>query len=178
MQFNVASLLKEPVGSVRNYTLDEEEVRLEDLQVAPFHGAVRFTRTEKGVWVHARVDTAVSCTCSRCLAVYSQRLEFTFDEEFFPTVDVQTGARLPLPPPESDAFTIDAHHLLDLTEVIRQYALVSIPMKPLCRADCRGLCPTCGANLNRGPCACPAPTPDPRWETLRRLLASKKHDNP
>lgn len=172
MQFNVATLLKEPVGSTRVYTLDEEEVCLDDLLVGPFHSWVRFTRTEKGIWVHARVDTATPCTCSRCLAEYSQRLEFTFDEEFFSTVDVNTGARLPLPPPESDAFTIDANHLLDLTEVMRQYTLVSIPLKPLCRADCRGLCPTCGADLNREPCACPAPSPDPRWGALRRLLAT------
>lgn len=170
MQFNVATLLKEPVGSARDYALDEEEVRLDDLLATPFHGSVRFTRTEKGIWVHARVNTAVPCTCSRCLAEYPQHLEFTFDEEFFPTVDVNTGVRLPLPPPESEAFTIDAHHLLDITEVVRQYTLLHIPMKPLCRADCRGLCSTCGANLNKGPCTCQASPPDPRWEALRRLL--------
>ncbi|MCS7207077.1 MAG: DUF177 domain-containing protein [Dehalococcoidia bacterium] len=178
MQFNVATLLKEPVGSARVYTLDEEQVRLDDLLVAPFHSWVRFTRTEKGIWVQARVDTAVASTCSRCLAEFSQRLQFTFDEEFFPTVDVHTGARLPLPPPEQESFTIDAHHLLDLTEVMRQYALVSIPMKPLCRADCRGLCPTCGADLNSGPCTCPAPVSDPRWEALRRLLPPDAADKP
>ena len=171
MQFNVSTLLKEPVGSARGYTLDEEEVRLDDLLAAPLHGSVRFTRTEKGIWVHAQVATAVHCTCSRCLAEYPQRLEFTFDEEFFPTIDVNTGARLPPPPPESDAFTIDAHHILDITEVIRQYALLTIPMKPLCRADCRGLCPACGADLNKGPCTCQTQSPDPRWEALRRLLA-------
>jgi len=168
MQFNVATLLTEPVGSERSYTVHEEEVYLEDLRVAPLHGSLRFVRTEKGIWVHAQMAMAVSCSCSRCLVEFPQRLEFTFDEEFFPTVDVRTGA--PLPPPGADAFTIDAHHLLDLTEATRQYALVSIPLKPLCRTDCRGLCPTCGADRNRGPCPCPPTPPDPRWEALRHLL--------
>ncbi len=74
---------------------------------------------------------------------------------FYPSIDILTG--LPQGLPEEDAsssFTIDEHHILDTSEMIRQYCLLAIPMKPLCRVDCAGLCPDCGANLNENKCQC------------------------
>jgi uncharacterized protein len=55
---------------------------------------------------------------------------------------------------------------------VRQYALLAIPMKPLCREGCAGLCPTCGRNLNQGPCDCPPQVLDPRLSGLRKLLST------
>jgi uncharacterized protein len=75
-------------------------------------------------------------------------------------------------PEEPSAFTIDEHHILDLTEGIRQYALMAIPMKPLCNKDCAGLCQKCGQNLNQGKCNCPAEEIDPRWSKLAGLRHS------
>ncbi|MBA7688765.1 hypothetical protein ES703_97254 [subsurface metagenome] len=76
-------------------------------------------------------------------------------------------------PEEPGCFTIDEHHILDLTEAIRQYALLAIPMKPLCRGDCAGLCPNCGHNINQGPCDCSPQETEPRWSELSKLtLAS------
>jgi uncharacterized protein len=67
------------------------------------------------------------------------------------------------------AFTLDSRHILDLGEAIRQHAITNRPMKPLCRPDCRGLCPTCGANRNQQPCECKEASADPRWSALRQL---------
>ena len=83
-----------------------------------------------------------------------------------------SGSLLSLPD-EPGCFTIDEHHILDLTEAVRQYALLALPMKPLCRQDCAGLCPTCGHNLNQGGCGCPPQGPDPRWSGLNKLLLTK-----
>jgi len=90
------------------------------------------------------------------------------EEEYFPTVDVVSGAPLALPE-EPGVFTISEQHILDLTEAIRQNAIVAIPMKPLCREDCAGICPKCGKDLNQGECGCPTEEVDPRWAKLLKL---------
>jgi len=81
-------------------------------------------------------------------------LEVTLEDEYFPITDVGTMTPQPVAV-EDECFTINRYNTLDLTEAVRQRALLVIPMKPLCRQDCAGLCPDCGHNLNRGPCACP-----------------------
>jgi uncharacterized protein len=91
-----------------------------------------------------------------------------FEERFYPTVDVVTG--IPLPPvDEDDVFFIDDHHLVDLTEAVRQQVLLDIPMVTLCNEDCAGLCPQCGKDLNPGPCEC-EPEVDTRLSVLSKLL--------
>jgi len=102
---------------------------------------------------------------------FSCALSLDIEEEYSPATDVHTGASLPLPD-EPGCFIIDEHHVLDLTEAIRQYAVLALPMKPLCRKDCAGLCPNCGHNLNRGSCDCLAHEIDPRWSKLEGCLAT------
>jgi len=135
-------------------------------------GAVNLMRTDRGILVKGTLNTEVEVTCSRCLGLFGCPLALNIEEEYFPTTDVVSGAGLPSPD-EPGCFTIDEHHVLDLTEVIRQYTLLAVPMKPLCRQDCAGLCPDCGHNLNHGPCGCLSHRADPRWSKLDRLaLAS------
>jgi uncharacterized protein len=58
---------------------------------------------------------------------------------------------------------------LDLMPLARDAVLLNLPLAPLCRDNCAGLCPSCGSDLNEGPCGCPARDPDPRWATLDAL---------
>jgi uncharacterized protein len=66
-------------------------------------------------------------------------------------------------------FNIDANHMMDLTEPVRQALLVALPMKPLCREDCQGICPQCGANRNEVHCEHSEESTDDRWSGLRAL---------
>jgi len=138
MQLNVSQLLKDSIGSIRNY----EESETVDITGggSMVEGKVRLTRTDRGILVKGTLHTEVEVTCSRCLSLFSCPLALNIEEEYFPTTDVVSGATLPLPE-EPGGFTIDEHHILDLTEAIRQYALLATPMKPLCGEDCAGLCP-------------------------------------
>jgi uncharacterized protein len=70
--------------------------------------------------------------------------------------------------PDDEAFRIDNRFDLDLREALRQYILISEPIKPLCKLECAGLCPVCGADLNEGPHRCEEPT-DERWNVLAGL---------
>lgn len=169
MLFNVSQLLREPTGSTRRYTVDEGvEVLGETVQVIRFSGSVLLLRTPRGILVGAHLSGTGSGTCARCLQPAVFPLELHIEEEFFPTIDPVTGFHLPAPE-ELDAFRIDEHHHLDISEAVRQAAVLAEPMQVLCRPDCLGLCPQCGADRNVAPCRCPAQPIDERWVALRRL---------
>ena len=71
---------------------------------------------------------------------------------------------------DDDSYIQVEHETLDLDELIYSDIILELPVKFLCRDDCRGLCPTCGANLNLGPCECSKTQIDPRMEILRKLI--------
>ncbi|MBA7646092.1 hypothetical protein ES703_53853 [subsurface metagenome] len=169
MQINVSQLLKEPIGSSRNYEVSEIVDVTGDGSGRKVQGEVRLLRTHRGVLVKGELHAEVELTCSRCLSLFNFPVAINFEEEYLPTIDVVSGAPLPSPE-EPGSFVIDEHHVIDLTEAIRQYTLLTMPMKPLCRQDCAGLCPDCGHNLNRGPCDYPPPAIDSRWSELTELL--------
>jgi uncharacterized protein len=127
MLYNVAQLMKAPVGTSLEYAIHEEDVQLdEDLKViGPLDGHVRIRRLNQGLLVDGWVDLTLELTCNRCLAVYEYPMHVPYMEQFYPTVDIITG--MPLPPiEEEDVFPIDDHHLVDLTEAIRQNVLLAI----------------------------------------------------
>ena len=171
MIFNVAQLLKSPVGTTLTEDIDEEHVALdEDIRlVGPLTGHARIRHINQGLLVDGWVDVTLALSCTRCLKDIEQPMHVTFAERFYPTVDVVTG--IPLPPSDEgdDAFPIDEHHQLDLTEAVRQAVLLAIPMVTLCKEDCAGLCPQCGKDLNLGPCDC-EPEVDERMSVLKTLL--------
>ncbi len=167
MWINVSQQLKTSIGTIRNYEVSEI------VNVAGgksmVQGEVGLIRTDRGILAKGTLHTEVGVTCSRCLSLFSCPLTLNIEEEYFPITDVVSGGSLPSPE-EPGCFTIDEHHVIDLTEAIRQYALLVIPMKPLCRGDCAGLCPNCGHNLNQGPCDCSPQETEPRWSELSKLI--------
>ena len=171
LEINVSQLLKSPIGTKQTYKIDEA---VEDTDIAcAVQGEVKLTRTNRGILASASLHTEAEVTCSRCLTLFRCPLVLNFEEEYFPTIDIISGAPVPVPD-EPGGFTIDEHHILDLTEAIRQYALLAIPMKPLCHEDCAGLCPQCGCNLNLKACDCSTPQEDPRWFQLTALVKVNK----
>lgn len=151
---DVSQLLKEPIGSIGHYRIDESGD-------PPVYGEVSLLRTDRGIFVSGTLETTAEAVCSRCLSSFDQSLTINIEEEY-------------LIKSEEGAFTISDDRQLDLTEAVRQYSLLALPMKPLCREDCAGLCPSCGHNLNLGPCACPPTGPDPRLAPLARLASEEK----
>jgi uncharacterized protein len=168
MDMNVSQLLRDPIGSTRDYQIDEEIDITGDGKSRKIQGKCHMLRTGRSILVKCALNTEVEFTCSRCLSKFRQPLKIKFEEEYLPTIDAESGAPLPSPE-EASVFTIDEQHILDLTEAIRQYSLLAIPMKALCKKECAGLCPNCGKNLNEGKCACPTQNIDPRWSKLAEL---------
>ncbi len=171
VRVNVSQLLQEPIGATREYEVDAE------IDIAggpsPARGQVTLTRTDRGILVRDRIEIEIGLTCSRCLAESRLPISLNIAEEYFPTRDIQSGAALPAPDVPG-SFTIDEDHVIDLTEAIRQYAEIKIPMKPLCRDNCAGICPSCGRNLNDGACDCRRQENDPSWGVLLEAKGAGK----
>ena len=168
MQINVSQLLKATIGSTRDHEVSGT-IEISDGDIgSKVNGEVKLLRTNRGILVTGTLHTETQATCSRCLSQFECSLTLNIEEEYFPVIDVVSGVSLSLPE-EPGCFTIDEHHVLDLTEAIRQYALLAKPMKPLCREDCAGLCPSCGRDLNQGPCNCVTQEKDSRWSELSKL---------
>ena len=171
MLFNVAQLMKSDVGTSFVTDFQEaDEVKLDDdfKVVGPLEGHARMRRTNQGLLVDGWVDLTLKLTCTRCLKDFEQPMHVTFEELFYPTIDVFTG--MPVPAlDEEEFFPLDDHHQLDLTEAVRQNVLTALPMVTICQEDCQGLCPQCGKDLNLGPCAC-EPEVDSRLSVLEQLL--------
>jgi uncharacterized protein len=170
LTFNVAQLLREDIGGRRNYEFAEPALELDGaLVLRDVLGVVRLTRTASGVLADARVAGVVDLECIRCLAAVAESLSLVFRDEFHARVEVNTGVPLP-PPDEDDPFFISENHMLDLGEAIREYALIAMPMRPLCKPECLGLCASCGVDRNVTPCTCQEHRGDDRFAALRALL--------
>lgn len=180
MLFNVSTLLGEPVGERRRHTLDGASMRLAEPDAPgapaegkerdssrPVWGELRLMRTGTGVLVSANLTIEAELECARCLTRLWRPIEIAFDEEFVPERDPLTG--LAPADVDPDTFRIDASQHLDLSEAIRQYERAVLPISPLCRAECAGLCPHCGADRNEGSCGCAADDNDSRWAALAAL---------
>lgn len=172
MLFNVSGLVQEGIGATRTYDIDDV-LESEERQPEAVAGSVELLRTKDGVLVRAHLRLVEPEVCSRCLEPLQETLAIEFEEEFLTTVDVRSG-RPVAEPIDEEAFRIDENHMLDLTEAIRQYREASVAMQPLCRPDCRGLCPRCGQDLNQGDCACNAAPVDNRWSALAGLLPNSE----
>ena len=132
---NVAQLLKEPIGSSR--TRDISGVMEEEVE-GFVQGKANIIHTNRGVLVQCKLTVKAELVCSRCLDRFLCPVSFAAEEEFLSTLDA-SGNMILSPAEQSEEFTIDSKNIVDLSELIRQYTLLSLPMKPLCRPNCSGM---------------------------------------
>jgi len=162
LKFSLARLLEEPVGSKMSFYIEEPQQKLaEDLVVEFVRGTVEFTRTNRGVLAEGELHSQVQLECARCLETFAQPIDFHLETQFDSS---------PTKLQKEPAYLIGVKGILDLSEALREQILLNLPMRPLCRPDCQGLCVECGKNLNEGPCDCARETIDPRLKGLKELL--------
>lgn len=143
LRVNIGFLLNQPVGSYRDIHFDYPLLSLSpDFQLANFSGVARYNRTAQGILVDADFGGDIEATCVRCLAECQPRLRSQFQELFAFSREQITDSALLVPE--------DAN--IDLGQLTLEYLLIEIPISPLCKTDCAGLCPVCGHDLNQSPC--------------------------
>jgi uncharacterized protein len=172
MLYNVAQLLKEGVGASRRRTISGDLRDIDALNPGITHveGELLFMRTPRGILVTGDARMNVQQICRRCLEPMEVEVELQIEEEFIPSIDIETGATLPITDEDEAELIIDEHHMLDMSEVLRQYVIVAGTSPGLCHPDCKGLCAICGKNLNIEPCGCQTDEIDPRLSALAELL--------
>ncbi|MFC1900849.1 DUF177 domain-containing protein [Chloroflexota bacterium] len=174
MKINVSQQLKASIGEVREYeTNGAVSIDNTDIEIK---GKVRLTRIDDGILVEGKINSGIGLTCGRCLSEFTHNLNLNIQEIYYPTTDINTGVIIDAPN-EPGCFTIDANNILDLSDAVNQYALMALPIKPLCSQECAGLCSTCGTNLNDKDCGCPTLPTDPRWDSLRKLVLMDNNES-
>ena len=128
----------------------------------PVHVDLEAQTAIRDVLVQGRVTGSVAHECRRCLepltVPVAEDISMFFQEDA-PAADVEAG----------EVYALPERGDLDLTPAVREQLALAIPQYALCREDCRGLCPTCGRNLNEGDCDCVVEEVDDRWAALRRI---------
>ena len=176
MKIAVASLGDRPVEL--HVTERPAEVGLEQDDVvfdAPVEVSVKVTRMQEDVLAEGTARTRARGACSRCLA----DVEFDLAGEFKALYVPEHGAYAKRADRRDfewgdQRVNFYTQLTIDLASEIRQCLLLEIPMKPLCRPDCAGLCTRCGENLNEGPCQCAPEPEDGLWSALDTLVAGKE----
>ncbi len=140
-------------------------------QVAGLAGApwaqVYLERRGSLVLARGRYQAQVELECSRCLQRFAQKLAGGLDWAFRPP-DTPRGEEVRLAEDELEVIFYQGGEV-DLAQALKDELSLSLPMAPLCRPDCPGLCPVCGKDQQGGPCGCRPKQTDPRWAKLAKL---------
>lgn len=121
-------------------------------------GAV--TASADVVTLKADVRYTYDGPCDRCAETMSEERNFTVEHTLVTSLDNE----------DKEEFLVIENFQLDLEELMQTEFLLNLPMKNLCKPDCKGICMTCGKNLNQGLCGCRQETVDPRLEILKQLI--------
>lgn len=137
---------------------------------APVDFAAEVQKDEQKIRLVGRVATTLSASCSRCLEPFPIPVEASFDVLLLPASAAASKDDEREIAEEDLGVSFYRDDTIDLGDVMREQFYLALPMKPLCSADCRGLCPVCGINRNRESCTCQTEWVDPRLEGLKRFI--------
>jgi uncharacterized protein len=163
MKFSTGSL---PIG-FREYTFSEnvEDMNLDER----FHGnvdvIVHLEKTERFIELRAEIRANANLVCDRCAEEFTREIDTKYRMVYLlHESDVSQYSE------EDTVILTSEYTVIDISEDVRQFLLLTIPLKLLCSEDCKGLCPVCGINLNTDSCNCKESYSDPRWEKLNKLM--------
>jgi uncharacterized protein len=136
---------------------------------APVHLAFDISKDARQFHLVGRVQSTLALVCGRCLDPIAMPVDLPFDLLYLPHQETAVEGEVEV---EDDDLTTGYYEdeQIDLGQLVLEQFYLALPMKPLCRESCRGLCPECGTNLNTGTCSCVREWTDPRLEGLRSLL--------
>jgi len=139
----LGSFLPQSAGYKRDFPFEQAEIPLtDDLTLHQLEGIVTATRTQQGLLLQGKFSGFIQLQCVRCLEIYNQPLHWELVELYvFNRRDAL-----------KDDLILPDNAQIDISEFIREDALLDIPINPICKADCQGLCQICGENLNHGDC--------------------------
>lgn len=145
------------VSNIENFYDDGEYI--EFLKPVTLDGDVVIV--ENVIRLEGKVTTELGLSCSRCLTSFNYDIDFQIHENFSNN-----------PENKDDEIIFIDSDIIDITEIIKNNIILSLPIKKLCKDDCKGLCQVCGSNLNISSCNCNDDTVDPRLAKLKDLFSA------
>lgn len=143
LRFNVGFIVSQEVGYSHEFYFQFPRLQVaNDLELSDFMGTARVGRTPQGLLLQATFQGRLKLECVRCLTDFEHTVHFEITELYAFSRRSMTESGLLLPE--------DAN--INLQPLVRDYALLEVPINPICREDCKGLCPQCGENLNERDC--------------------------
>jgi uncharacterized protein len=162
LMISVAQILGRP-GARREIhlarPLEGVETALATVAETPVVARLLAEGVVEGILVTGAVEAETKLQCARCLRSFSSEVSLDVCELF-----VDGAGR----PSDDDVYAVDGE-VIDLKPMLRDVLTLALPLRPLCRAACAGLCGSCGRDLNGGPCGCSHEELDPRWAGLSAL---------
>jgi uncharacterized protein len=167
---SVAELLGRP-GEYRDISLQEPlegvSSTLARLDEQPLHAELKAESVVEGILITGEVEATAAVRCARCLKEFSSALSVELCELFVAPGHEATAGE--------DPYRVKGTEI-GLEPMLRDAVTLSLPLRPLCRPDCKGLCARCGTDLNQGPCGCVEEESDPRWadlDVVREMLRER-----
>ncbi len=148
-----------------HFSAEPSEIGLEPNFATPVEIDVVLDKSTRQVYLKASLSTSGKFICDRCTDEFELALATKYNVFYL----YDEGSAGSIPPEEVQVITPDTVHL-ELSEDVRQFVLLSVPLKLLCREECKGLCPRCGANWNTAHCNCKQDASDSPWQSLEKLL--------
>jgi uncharacterized protein len=160
-RINVGFIAHEEIGRTHDFPFEFNKIKLgDDFQLRDFSGNINISRTPQGLLAQADFAADTTLECVRCLTEFDQRLKWSFTELYAFDERSLTESELILPEDGQ----------IDFAELLRDYALIEIPISPICKEDCQGLCIECGQNLNIKDCGHSQDDNDSPFAVLKDLL--------
>ncbi len=152
-----------------NETLETDVIRM----LSPLKAKLRIDKVSSEILVNGNLSALVEMQCSRCLNNFSNKTDININVVYHPVEELKGEDRHEIKDEELDTgFYRDEQ--FDISELLKEQLILSLPMKPLCSESCKGICFRCGKNLNIDSCECRQEEPDPRLAKLKKLLDDRK----
>ena len=168
LKVSVVEILGKP-GANRHISITKPlpgvRLNLAQLEEQPIAAELTLESVVEGVLVTGPVAGDVRCSCARCLTEFQAAVEVDVCELFAGPGHLQE---------EEDVYRVSGEEI-DLEPMLRDELTLALPLNPLCRDDCKGMCARCGRELNDGACDCTEDTSDPRWAALDEVRAKLEH---
>jgi uncharacterized protein len=134
----------------------------------PVEATLHLRRNPTGVLVRGQISSDLQLHCSRCFELFTLPVNEEFEVQYRGPLGGEVGEEHELARDELDVNFLDESRI-NVEGLVRENVLLTLPAQPVCHEGCRGLCPRCGMNLNRGTCSCTSTPIDPRWSSLESL---------
>ncbi len=161
LRVNVGFIIHEEVGYTQDFPFEVDKLQLgDDLEMSLVSGNATFGRTPQGLLFTGQFSGETTLECARCLKAFKRRLNWNMTELYAFNEKSITDSGLIVPE--------DAQ--IDLQPLVREYALLEVPINPICRPGCKGLCPVCGQDLNVRDCGHRPKDDESPFSVLKKLL--------